>query len=60
MFETIDFMPCTEGVTAADMALAQRLVDESTPQGYRLIELNPQTQTGKNKIGFIVLRPINS
>ncbi|KAJ8939897.1 hypothetical protein NQ318_023237 [Aromia moschata] len=45
MSTTIDYMPCTEGVTTADTALAERLLQQSTPNGYRLSEFHPQTQT---------------
>jgi len=44
--ETIVVMPCTERVNALDMALAQRLLEESTPPGYRLLEAEPVSQTG--------------
>lgn len=42
----IDLMPCTERVDAAAMALANRLLEESVPPAYRLIEYYPATRTG--------------
>lgn len=42
----MDFMPCTEGVDAAAMALARRIIDQHIPPGYRLLEYFPATQTG--------------
>lgn len=43
---TIDVMPCTEGVNAADFALAQRILEDSTPPGYSFLEAEPISQTG--------------
>ncbi|XP_050295778.1 uncharacterized protein LOC126735734 [Anthonomus grandis grandis] len=44
----IDHLPCTENVGAADMAQALRILQDSTPAGYRLTEHRPVTQTGRN------------
>lgn len=46
--ESVDHMPCTENVDAAGMALAGRILDDSTPPGYRLQDYYPVTQTGRN------------
>lgn len=43
---TIDLLPCTDEVNPAEMALARRLLEQSTPPGYRLIEVEPISQTG--------------
>lgn len=39
--ESVDHIPCTENVNAAGMALAGRILDDSTPPGYRLQDYYP-------------------
>lgn len=44
----IDRMPCTDNVDANAMNLAHRLMEDSTPPGYRLTNHYPIVQTGRN------------
>lgn len=47
-YKCIDNLPCTEGVNANDMALAERILQQSTPEGYVLFDYYPVAQTGRN------------
>ncbi|KAL3279809.1 hypothetical protein HHI36_017317 [Cryptolaemus montrouzieri] len=44
----IDVMPCTQAVNAASMSTAERLLRDSTPPSYRLLQAEPLSQTGRN------------
>lgn len=44
----VSTMPCTENVDANDMDRARRLIENSVPDGYRLINFYPTVQTGRN------------
>lgn len=45
---SINLLPCTEHITAAEIQIARDILEESTPPGYRLENLFSEVTTGRN------------
>ncbi|KAL3287150.1 hypothetical protein HHI36_001629 [Cryptolaemus montrouzieri] len=49
----INLLPCTDQPTPADMQLADDIIQDATPPGYSLVQVEPMVSTGRNPLRWI-------